>query len=201
MRRLIYTGASALIASGVSIGSASAATTAARFGFTYATSYGKHDLSQRYAGPITTGQSYDTGVAIRANDTGQKAYSLVEANPNVGVGGLRGAFPAISRTLSASSSTPKYLGSYYILRRTSNGTVDTTFGDHGYVRAFGNNTDSSYKFTSLCIDSGTGKIVLVGQQTTPAVRWGVVERLLQPASGSDTAEICGSSELGYSTPR
>ncbi|MDX6705053.1 MAG: hypothetical protein QOI48_899 [Solirubrobacteraceae bacterium] len=124
-------------------------------------------------------------------------------------------------------------------------------GDHGYVSAFGNNTDSSYKFTSMCIDSGTGKIVLVGQQTTPAVRWGVVERLLQPASGSDTAsldtsfnasatktgtftvpsdcgsmqgytfnsggrivvsgdssanaemltEICGSSELGYSTPR
>jgi hypothetical protein len=150
VRRLIYTGASALIASGVSIGSASAATTAARFGFTYATSYGaKHCLSQRYAGPITTGQSYDTGVAIRASDTGQKAYSLVEANPNVGVGGLRGAFPAISRTLSASSSTPKYLGSYYILRRTSNGTVDTTFGDHGYVSAFGNNTDSSYNFTSL----------------------------------------------------
>jgi hypothetical protein len=190
----------ALIASTTFIGSASAGTTEAGFGFTYASSYGTHGLSQRYAGATTTGQSYGTGVAIQASDTRQKVYTLVEAHPNVGVGGVRGAFPAASRTIAASSSSPNYLGPYYIVRRTSDGRIDTTFGDNGYVSVFGNSTDTSYKFTSLCIDPGTGNIVLVGQRTTSSGAVGVVERLLQPTSGSDTASLDRSFNSSATTP-
>jgi hypothetical protein len=56
----------------------------ASFGFTYADSYGRHGLSQRYAGPTTTGQSYGTGVAIRAGDTGQKVTDLYVVYGTVG---------------------------------------------------------------------------------------------------------------------
>jgi hypothetical protein len=62
----------------------------------------------------------------------------VEANPDIGVGGPRGAFPASSRTIPP-SSTPAYLGSYYIVRRTVDGAIDTTFGASGYVSAFTTN--------------------------------------------------------------
>jgi hypothetical protein len=200
MRRIVSSGTIALIASAVSTGAASAGTPAASFGFTYASSYGTHGLSQRYAGPTTTGQSYGTGVAIQASDKRQKVYSLVEANPNVGVGGLRGAFPAVSRTVAASSSAPTYLGPYHIVRRTSDGRIDPTFGDDGYVSVFGHSTDSGYQFTSLCIDPGTGKIVLVGQQTTSSASVGVVERLRQPARGSGTASLDTSFNARAATP-
>jgi hypothetical protein len=96
-----------------------------------------------------------TGVAIHASDAGQKVYSLVEASANVGVGGLRGAFPAASRAMSAVSSAPKYLGPYSIVRRTREGRIDATFGDKGYAGDFPNSTDSGYKYTSLCIDPGS----------------------------------------------
>jgi hypothetical protein len=199
MQRVLHVGASALVAS-VAFASSASAGTAAHFGFTYDNSYGGHGLSQPYAGPTTTGQSYGTGVAIRASDTSQQVYSLVAANPNIGVGGVRGAFPAASRTISASSATPSYLGPYYLVRRTSAGEIDTTFGDNGYVSAFGNSTDSGYKFTSLCIDPGTGNIVLVGQETTSSGPAGVVERLLRPASGSGTASLDPSFNLRGTTP-
>ncbi|MDT4974243.1 MAG: hypothetical protein QOG98_1, partial [Pseudonocardiales bacterium] len=78
MRRLIFPGVIALTASAVLMGSASANTRTASFGFRYAYSYGKHGLSQPYAGPSTTAQSYGTGVAIRASDIRQQVYSLVE---------------------------------------------------------------------------------------------------------------------------
>jgi hypothetical protein len=200
MRRLIYTGAIALIASAVFTGSASADTTAASFGFKYDSSYGSDGLSQPYAGPTTTGQSYGTGVAIKASDASQKVYSLVEANPNVGMGGCRGCFPATSRTISPSSTTASYLGPYYIVRRTSDGKIDTTFGDNGYVSAFNNSTHNSYKFTNLCIDPGTGNIVIVGQETTSNGSVGVVERLIPPASGSGTASLDTSFNPGGTTP-
>jgi hypothetical protein len=196
----MYTGAIALVASAVFTGSASADTTAASFGFKYDNSYGSDGLSQPYAGPTTTGQSYGTGVAIQASDPSQKVYSLVEANPNVGMGGCRGCFPATSRAVSPSSTTASYLGPYYIVRRTSDGKIDTTFGDHGYVSAFNTSTDNSYKFTSLCIDPGTGNIVTVGQQTTSTGTVGVVERLIPPASGSGTASLDPSFNPSGSTP-
>jgi hypothetical protein len=199
MKRVLYAGAIALVAS-VGIASSANADTGVNFRFKYDKSYGDNGLSQPYAGPTTTGQSYGTGVAIQASDTSQKVYSLVEANANIGVGGARGAFPAASRTISPSSSTPSYLGPYYIVRRTSDGNIDTTFGDNGYVSVFGNSTDSSYKFTSLCIDPGTGNIVLVGQQTTSSGPVGVVERLLQPTSGSDTASLDTSFNASGTTP-
>jgi hypothetical protein len=199
MKRALYAGSIALVAS-VGIASSASADTGANFGFRYDNHYGDHGLSQPYAGPTTTGQSYGTGVAIQASDASQKVYSLVEANPNVGPGGARGAFPAASRTISPSSSTPSYLGPYYIVRRTSDGNIDTTFGDNGYVSVFGNSADSSYKFTSLCIDPGTGNIVLVGQQTTSTGPVGIVERLTQPASGSDTASLDTSFNASGTTP-
>jgi hypothetical protein len=92
------------------------------------------------------------------------------------------------------------LGPYYIVRRTSDGKIDTTFGNNGYVSVFGNSADSSYKFTSLSIDPGTGNIVLVGQQTTSSGPVGVVERLLQPANGSDTASLDTSFNASGTTP-
>lgn len=199
MKRVFYAGAIALAAS-VGIASSANADTGVNFGFKYDKSYGDNGLSRPYAGPTTTGQSYGTGVAIQASDTSQKVYSLVEASPNVGPGGARGAFPAASRTISPNSSTPSYLGPYYIVRRTSDGRIDTTFGNNGYVSVFGNSTDSSYKFTSLCIDPGTGNIVLVGQRTTSSGPVGVVERLLQPASGSDTASLDTSFNASGTTP-
>jgi hypothetical protein len=185
----MYTGAITLIASAVCAGSASADTTAASFGFKYDSSYGRDGPSRPYAGPTTTGQSYGTGVAIEASDAGQKVYSLVEANPNVGMGGCRGCFPATSRTISPSSTTAGYLGPYYIVRRTSDGKIDTTFGDNGYVSAFNNSIENSYKFTSLCIDPGSGNIVIVGQETTSNGPVGVVERLISPTRGSGTASL------------
>jgi hypothetical protein len=108
------------------------------FKFNYDSAYGQNGLSQPYAGPFSTGQSDGTGVAINASDSSQKVYTLVEANPDIGVGGPRGAFPASSRTIPP-SSTPAYLGSYYIVRRTVDGAIDTTFGASGYVSAFTTN--------------------------------------------------------------
>jgi hypothetical protein len=113
---------------------------------------------------------------------------------------VRGAFPAASRTVAASSTTPNYLGPYYIVRRDSNGKIDTTFGDNGYISVFGNSADSSYRFTSLCIDPGTGNIVIVGQETTSGAPVGVVERLLQPAGGSDIASLDTSFNATGTTP-
>ncbi|HEY3716501.1 MAG TPA: hypothetical protein VGL39_18400 [Jatrophihabitantaceae bacterium] len=187
----------------VGVGFASAAiadTTTASFGFTYAGSYGHGGLSEPYAALTITGQSYGTGVAIQASDPRQRVYSLVEANANIGVGGVRGAFPASSRTISASSSTPNYLGPYYIVRRTSAGKIDKTFGDNGYVSVFGNSTDSSYQFTSLCIDPGTADIVAVGKATTPSGQVGVVERLVPPAGGSGTTSLDSTFNASGTTP-
>src|SRR3954451_22303288 len=95
MKRVLYAGAITLVAS-VGIASSANADTGVNFRFKYDKSYGDNGLSQPYAGPTTTGQSYGTGVAIQASDTSQKVYSLVEANANIGVGGARGAFPAAS---------------------------------------------------------------------------------------------------------
>jgi hypothetical protein len=62
--------------------------------------------------------------------------------------------------------TPYYLGPYYIARRTSNGNTDAEFGDNGYVSTFGNSSDNSHQFTSLCIDPGTRNIVVVGKESS-----------------------------------
>lgn len=122
----------ALIAT-VGLASSALADTVSDFHFNSNGSYGTASLSQPYSGPTTTGQSYGTGVAIQASDPSQKVYSLVESNANVGVGGCRGCFPASSHTLSPSSTTPKYLGPYFIVRRTSDGAIDTSFGGSGYT--------------------------------------------------------------------
>ena len=124
-RRLIYAGA--LVAAVGLTDPAMAQTPSEDFKFNYDSAYGQNGLSQPFAGPNVTGQSYGTGVAINASDPSQKVYTLVEANPDICAGGQRGAFPASSRTLPA-SSTPAYLGPYYIVRRTVDGAIDTTFG-------------------------------------------------------------------------
>jgi hypothetical protein len=169
------------------------------FKFEYASAYGENGLSQPFAGPTTTGQSYGTGVAINPSDRSQKVYTLVEANPNVGVGGPRGAFPASSRTIPPSSAAG-YLGPYYIVRRTRDGAIDATFGANGYVSDFATSADASYKFTSLCLDPGTGNIVIVGQEVTSNGAVGVVERLIPPASGSGAATLDTSFNAGGPTP-
>jgi hypothetical protein len=187
--RLIYAGAIALVATVGLTGPAMAGTPPENFKFKYDNAYGHTGLSQPYAGPTTTGQSYGTGVAINPSDSSQKVYTLVEANPNIGVGGPRGAFPASSRTIPPSSTSASYLGPYYIVRRTRDGAIDTTFGANGYVSAFTTSTDTNYKFTSLCLDPGTGNIVVVGQEMTSSGPVGVVERLLPPARGSGDATL------------
>ncbi len=139
-------------------------------------------------------------LAINPSDPLQRVYTLVEANPNIGVGGPRAAFPASSRTIPPSSTTASYLGPYYIVRRTRNGAIDTTFGANGYVSAFTTSTDTRYKFTSLCLDPGTGNIVIVGQEMTSSGPVGVVERLIPPAGGSDTATLDTSFDPTGLTP-
>jgi hypothetical protein len=189
MRRLIDAGTIALVATVGLTGSAMAGAKSRDFQFEYDSAYGQNGLSEAYAGPTTTGQSYGTGVAINPSDPSQKIYTLVEANPNIGVGGPRGAFPAASRTIPPSSTSATYLGPYYILRRTRDGAIDTTFGANGYISDFTTSTETSYKFSSLCLDPGTGNIVIVGQETTSSGPVGVVERLIPPDSGSDTAAL------------
>ena len=198
-RRLIYAGAIALVATVGLKNFAVAGTPPENFKFEYDSAYGHNGLSEAYAGPTTTGQSYGTGVAIDPSDPNQKVYTLVEANPNVGVGGPRGAFPASSRTIPPGSA-PNYLGPYYIVRRTRNGAIDTRFGANGYISAFTTSADASYKFTSLCLDPGTGNIVIVGQEVTSSGPVGVVERLIPPASGSGTATLDTSFNPSGPTP-
>jgi hypothetical protein len=177
-----------------------AGTPSENFKFEYSRAYGHHGLSQPYAGPTTTGQSYGTGVAIDPSDASQKVYTLVEANPNIGVGGPRGAFPASSRTIPPSFTSASYLGPYYIVRRTNDGAIDTTFGANGYVSAFTTSTDTNYKFASLCLDPGTANIVIVGQEMTSSGPVGIVERLIRPGRGSGTATLDTSFNPGGPTP-
>jgi hypothetical protein len=177
-----------------------AGTPADNFKFEYDSNYGHSGLSQPYAGPTATGQSYGTGVAIDPGDASEKVYTLVEANANVGVGGPRAAFPASSRTIPPSSTTPPYLGPYYIVRRTRDGAIDPTFGAKGYVSAFTTSTDTSFKFTSLCLDPGTRNIVIVGQETTSSGLVGVVERLIPPVIGAGNAALDSSFNPGGTTP-
>ena len=173
-------------------GPAIAGTPSENFKFEYDSPYGNNGLSQPYAGPTTTGQSYGTGVAIDSSDPSQKVYTLAEANPDIGVGGPRGAFPASSRTIPPSSTPADYLGPYYIVRRTNGGAIDKEFGANGYVSTFTTSTDTSYKFASLCLDPGTGNIVIVGQEMTSSGPVGVVERLVPPVKGSGTATLDAS---------
>jgi hypothetical protein len=84
-------------------------------------------------------------------------------------------------------------------RRTRHGAIDTTFGANRYVSAFSTSTDTRYKFTSLCLDPGTGNIVIVGQEMTSSGPVCVVERLI-PASGSDTATLDASFNPTAPTP-
>jgi len=200
MRRLSSVGVIALMASIGLAGTAVAATSPLNFRFAYAHSYGRNGLSQPYTAATTTGESFGTGVAVDASDKSQKVYSLVEASANIGVGGSRGSFPASSRTIPPSSTTPSYLGPYSIVRRTSSGAIDTSFGDDGYVSAFGTSADTSYKFTSLCVDPGTGNVVVVGNQTTSSGTVGVVERLVPPTDGSGTATLDTSFNPDGTTP-
>jgi hypothetical protein len=177
-----------------------AGTPSENFKFEYNSAYGNNGLSQSYAGPTATGQSYGTGVAINPSDSSQKVYTLVEANPNIGVGGPRAAFPASSRTIPPSADPATYLGPYYIVRRTRDGSIDATFGANGYVSAFATSTDANYKFTSLCLDPGTGNIVIVGQETASSGPVGVVERLIPPTSGSGTATLDATFNPNSATP-
>jgi hypothetical protein len=193
LSNLIYAGAIALAASAGLTGPAMAGTPPENFKFKYDNAYGHAGLSQPHAGATTTGQSYGTGVAINPSDSSQKVYRLVEANPNIGVGGPRGAFPASSRTIPPSSTSASYLGPYYIVRRTRDGGIDTKFGANGYISAFTTSTDTSYKFTSLCLDPGAGNIVIVGQEMTSSGPVGVVERLLPPARSEDVATPYGNN--------
>jgi hypothetical protein len=73
-------------------GPAMAGRPAESFKFEHDRVYGHNSLSQPYAGPTTTGQSYGAGVAIDLSDPSQKVCTLVEANPNIGVGGPRAPF-------------------------------------------------------------------------------------------------------------
>jgi hypothetical protein len=125
----------------------------ADFGFSYVSADGTNGLSQPYAGPTATGQSYGTGVAV---DSSQEAYTLVQANADVGCGWLPGLLPGQQRHDRAQLYQPSYLGPYYIVRRTTNGAIDTAFGAKGYVKTLNGSDDTNDKFTSLCIVPGSG---------------------------------------------
>ncbi|MBL6749291.1 MAG: chitobiase/beta-hexosaminidase C-terminal domain-containing protein [Nevskia sp.] len=146
---------------------------AATFSFSYVTGYGTNGISALFAGTTSSGQSYGRGVAISIGDSNQKAYSLVTAGPDNGSG---------------------YNGPFYIARRLSTGAIDTTFGNNGYVSAFNQSANTNYFFDRMCVDPGTGNMVLVGNANISvpgnvSTNVGVVERLLPPAAGSGTASL------------
>jgi hypothetical protein len=186
----------------VGVASYAMADPAPNFNFNYDGSYGTAGLSQPYGLSTSTGQSYGVGVAINANDVAQKTYSLVATSPLNGPGGCQGCFPASSTTPTAGTGTTPttYLGPYSIVRRTSDGDIDTSFGDNGYVTGFNGNADTSYQLRNLCIDPGTGDIVVVGTEKTSSSTDDVVERLLPPNRGSDTAELDTSFNANGTTP-
>lgn len=138
---------------------------AATFSFSDVNSFGIDGLSQPFAGATSSGQSYARGVSISESDTSQNIYSLVQASPD---------------------GTSGYQGPYYIVRRLSNGNIDTSFGASGYVISFPQSSNSSYQFSGLCIDPGTSNLVVVGNANNGS-NTAVVERLLPPAAGSGTA--------------
>jgi hypothetical protein len=184
----------------VAVAGGGTALAATGFLFSYVSTWGSSGLSHPYAGPTSTGQSYGSGLAISSSDDSQKIYTLVEANANVGVGGCRGCFPASSRTVPPNPATAAYLGPYYIVRRTSSGAIDTTFGANGYVDTFNASDTSGYQFTSLCVDPGTDDIIVIGQTSASGTAEGVVERLKQPRRGSGTATLDTSFNAAGPTP-
>jgi hypothetical protein len=193
LRWTVVSAIAAVVGAGTALG-------AAGFLFSYVSTWGSGGLSHPYAGPTSTGQSYGSGVAISSSDASQKVYTLVEANANVGVGGCRGCFPASSRTVPPNPATAAYLGPYYIVRRTSSGAIDSTFGANGYVDTFNASDTKGYQFTSICVDPGTDDIIVIGQTTASGTAEAIVERLKQPRRGSGIAVLDSSFNAGGVTP-
>jgi hypothetical protein len=123
---------------------------------------------------------------------------LVEANPNIGVGGARGACPASRRTIP--QLQPSYLGPYYIVRRTRDRAIDARFDADSYITYFISSSHTSYKLTSLVPRSRRTGNIVVGQETTSSGPVGVVERLIQPASGSGITTLDASFNPCGPTP-
>jgi len=156
----------------LTLGCGGLAFAALTFTFSYVTSYGTNGESAPYAGPSATGQSYARDAAISRSDTNQHVYSLVQEN--------------------TSNSTGGYQGPYHIVRRNSDGSIDTTFGSNGYLSTFPNSANTSYQFNSLCVDPGTGYIVVAGSTNTGGntpTNEAVVERLV---AGAGTASYDSS---------
>lgn len=116
--------------------------------------------------------SFSNGVAVDRNDPSDPndhIYSLIS-------------------TLSSNNNNGSYYGPFYIVRRNSNGTIDSTFGN-GNPITFPNSTTTGYSFQSLCIDPTTHNIVVVGQ--APGSGMGgpvmIAERLVPPVSGNGAA--------------
>ena len=125
-------------------------------------------LSQPYAGPTTTGQSYGTSVAIRPSDPIRRStpwWRLRQCRCRwVGAPSRQAAarYRLAPRRPVTWGRTPSCDAPAMANRRP--------FGDNGYVSAFPTSNNTNYKFTSICIDPGTGHIVVVGQETLPAAR-------------------------------
>src|SRR5882757_892391 len=157
---------------------------AATFVFSYVGSYGANGLSQPFAATTTTGQSYARALDISHSDTSQKVYSLVQANSN--------------------SSSASYYGPYYIVRRLSNGNIDTGFGANGYITSFPLSGSTGSQLHDLCVDPGTGNMVVVANNNNSGTNGITVERLLPPAAGSGSATLDtsfnGSGTLTVATP-
>ncbi len=152
---------------------------AAAFGFGFVSTYGTGGLSAPFA---LTATSYSRGLAISSSDSSQSLYSLVQAQP----------------TNQNCSSGPCYQGPYYIARRTASGAIDTSFGLNGYVTSFPNSStagsDPNFQFHSLCVDPGTGDLVLIGQDfmsaaTGPGGNEAIVVERVTVTAGSATATL------------
>jgi PASTA domain len=98
----------------------------------------------------------------------------------------------------ASNTTYTLLGSpVSIVRRTSTGAVDTSFGAAGYATSFENSTNAADQFLALCIDPVTHYLVVVG--TSPGSAENFVERL-QPPDASGMAALDTSFNAQGTTP-
>ena len=125
-------------------------------------------------------------MAINASDPSQKVYTLAQANPDIVAGRCgKPSRQAAARYRPAPPLPAAVLQRAPHCRRRDRHHIRA----RGYVSVFTTSSDTTYTFTSLCLDPGTGNIVIVGQEKTANGPVGVVERLIPPARGSGTAAL------------
>jgi PASTA domain len=97
----------------------------------------------------------------------------------------------------SSNTTYTLLSAPSIVRRTSTGAIDTSFGAEGYATSFENSANVFDQFLALCIDPVTHYLVVVGTSPSPIENF--VERL-QPPDASGAAALDTTFNAQGATP-